>query len=444
MHSQISCPSCGTPFMAEVTQIIDAGQNPQLKQQLLAGQLNVAQCPQCGAGGMLTTAMLFHDPAYDMFIIYIPQEMVMGHDEREKFIGDLTQRAMNAIPNDQRRAYMLQPQMIMTFETFIEKVLETEGVTKEMIERQRKQAELLQTLAKADMDVAKHLVKERMGEIDQVFFEMLQQTIDAVANSGDAEQLVRLTNVRAMLMTATPAGREVEKRQIAMHGFNIDAKKAGGLSPELLFKHVLLNIDDGATVDQLVQIGQQALTYDFFQLLSDEIEKAKDDEAATAKLTNLREHLLLFFDAMQAQTQQLMAQADAMIQAILDAPDKAAAIAQLTPQIDDAFMYVLSNKTALADQKGNTEEANALRGVYELIRAQAESQYPPEVLLINNLMEATTEAEQEQVFEANAGLLTPELITVIEKLAADIDEKGQVETAVKLRDINKKIEARLG
>lgn len=443
MHTQISCPSCGTPFTAEVTQIIDAGQNPQLKQQLLAGQLNVAQCPQCGAGGMLTTAMLFHDPAYDMFIIYIPQEMAMGHDEREKFIGDLTQRAMDAIPTEQRRAYMLQPQMILTFETFIEKVLETEGVTKEMIARQRKQAELLQTLAKADMDVAKHLVKERMDEIDQVFFEMLQQTIDAVAKTEDAKQLVRLTNIRAMLMTSTPAGREVEKRQIAMHGFNIEAKKAGQLSPELLLKHMLLNVDDEAVINQLMQVGQQALNYDFFQLLSAEIEK-EEDATVKEKLETMRENLLKFFDAMQAHANQLMANAEAMIQAILDAPDQAAAIAQLTPQIDDAFMYVLSNKTAVADQEGKTEEANALRGVYELIRSQAESQYPPEVLLINNLMEARSEEEQEQVFEANAGLLTPELITVIEKLANDIEGNGQADAAAKLRDINKKIEARLG
>lgn len=443
MHTQISCPSCGTPFMAEVTQIIDAGQNPQLKQQLLAGQLNVAQCPQCGAGGMLTTAMLFHDPAYDMFIIYIPQEMAMGHDEREKFIGDLTKRAMDAIPTEQRRAYMLQPQMILTFETFIEKVLETEGVTKEMIAHQRKQAELLQMLAKADMDVAKHLVKERANEIDQVFFEMLQQTIDAVAKTEDAKQLVRLTNVRAMLMTSTPAGREVEKRQIAMHGFNIEAKKAGELSPELLLKHMMLNVDDDAVVNQLMQVGQQALNYDFFQLLSAKIDE-EADEATKEKLSTMREHLLEFFDAMQAHASQLMANAEAMIQAILDAPNQAEAVAQLTPQIDDAFMYALSNKTAVADQEGKTEEANALRGVYELIRSQAESQYPPEVILINNLMEARTDEEQEQIFETNAGLLTPELITVIVKLANDIEENGQVDAAAKLREINKKIEARLG
>jgi hypothetical protein len=313
-----------------------------------------------------------------------------------------------------------------------------------MIERQRKQAELLQTLAKADMDVAKHLVRERMDEIDQVFFEMLQQTIDAIANNDDNAQLVRLTNVRAMLMTNTPIGREVENRQIAIHRFNIDAKKADGLSPELLLKHLLLNVDDEIVVNQLVQIGQQALSYDFFQLLSNEIEKTEGDEVLKAKLTILREHLLKFFDAVQAQTKQLMDNADAMIHTILHAPDQAAVVKQLAPQIDDAFMYVLSSKTALADQQGHGEAATALRNIYEIIRTQAESQYPPEVLLINHLLEAKTEAEQEQVFEANSGLLTPELITVIDKLVVDIEGNGQMETAVKLCDISKKIEARLG
>ncbi len=439
MHTQISCPSCGTPFMAELHQIIDAGQNPHLKQRLLAGQLNIAQCPKCGTGGMMTTAMLFHDPAYEMFLIYMPQEMNMGHDERERFIGDLTQRAMNAIPNEQRRAYMLQPQMIIRFETFIEKVLETEGVTKEMIERQRKQAELLQTLAKSDLDVAKYLVKERMGEIDQVFFEMLQQTIDAVANSKDNAQLVRLTNIRAMLMTDTPVGRQVEKRQIAMHGFNMDAKKAGGLSPELLLKHVLANKADMTTVDQLAQVGQQALNYDFFHLLSHEIDESPND----AQLIALREHLLSIFDKMQTQTKKLIDDANQMIQDILDAPDQAAAIQKLAPRIDDTFMYMLSSRTAAADQQGNSEEANALRNIYELIRKQAESQYPPEVVLINKLVEAESEAEQELILDKNEALLTPELLPVIEKLADDIEKSGQVETAVKLRAINKKIEARL-
>ena len=51
MHTQLTCPQCGTPYSAEVHQVVDSKRTPELKQQLLNGQLNVAVCPQCGAGG---------------------------------------------------------------------------------------------------------------------------------------------------------------------------------------------------------------------------------------------------------------------------------------------------------------------------------------------------------------------------------------------------------
>lgn len=41
MQTQVSCPRCQTPFVAEVHQMIDVGVNPSLKRLLLSGQLNV-------------------------------------------------------------------------------------------------------------------------------------------------------------------------------------------------------------------------------------------------------------------------------------------------------------------------------------------------------------------------------------------------------------------
>ena len=85
MQTQITCPSCGTPFAAEVHQIIDVGRQPELKQMLLSGQLNVAVCPSCGTGGQLATAMLYHDPAHELFMIYVPQEMQLDQMQQQQF-----------------------------------------------------------------------------------------------------------------------------------------------------------------------------------------------------------------------------------------------------------------------------------------------------------------------------------------------------------------------
>mgnify|MGYP003380721901 FL=1 len=45
MQTQISCPNCGTPYVADIYQVIDVDREPQLKEMLLSVQLNMAVCP---------------------------------------------------------------------------------------------------------------------------------------------------------------------------------------------------------------------------------------------------------------------------------------------------------------------------------------------------------------------------------------------------------------
>ena len=324
MYTQITCPNCQTPYTAEIHQVIDSDETPDLKQRLLAGQLNVAVCPNCGAGGQMMTPMLFHDAAHEMFVIFMPQEMNMGQMERERLIGQMARQVMDSMPSERRRAYMLQPQTVLTMQSFMEKVLETEGVTKEMIQRQQKQLELLQKLAKADKDVADYLLKERMGEIDETFFAMLQQYIDSAAQMQDNKQLINLTNLRAKLMTETEIGQEMERQQIALHALNREAKAQNGLSPELLLKHLLKHLDDEKIQMALVRAGQGALSYHFFQHLTEEIEAKEKagEKTAVQQLTAMRQRLLKIYDDMQAQSKRLLDEADKTLQALLAAEDK--------------------------------------------------------------------------------------------------------------------------
>lgn len=445
MYTQVSCPSCQTPFTAEVHQVIDAARQPELKQRLLNGQLNVAVCPSCGMGGQMATALLFHDPAYEMFMVHVPQELSLNHVDQQHLIGQLAQEAMKELPAEQRRAYMLQPQMMLTMQSFMEKVLETEGITPEMIARQRKQAELLQKLATADKDVADFLIKERINEIDETFFAMLQSYVDAAAQMEESKQMVALTNLRARLMTSTPAGRRLEKQQMAMHALNRDAKKADGLSPELLLKHLLANKEDDGVVDALVAAARGALNYSFFSLLSQEIEnsEAAGDQKQAKQLENMRSRLLQVYDAMQQESQRALDGAAETLKAIASAEDKAAAVAANMSKIDDAFMYLLSAQVAEADQKGDVAAVQLLNEVHTLIMKQLESQYPPEVILLNQMMEAASEAEQQQILEENSSLVSPSLITMLDNVIKEIDGEGQAELAVRLAAIKALVQSRL-
>lgn len=445
MFTQITCPNCGTPYRAEVHQLIDTRRTPELKQRLLSGNLNVAVCPNCGAGGQLSSILVYHDPDHELFMIYVPQELHLEQMQREQMIGRMTQDVMNSLPPEERRAYILQPQMIINMQTFMEKVLETEGITKEMIERQQKQAELLQTLARADKDVQDHLLKERASEIDDTFFAMLQSFVDAAAQANDENQLVALTNLRARLMVETAAGRRMEQRQIAIHKLSQEAKKQGGLSPQLLAKHVIANQEDEDVVQALVTAGQGALRYEFFGELTTAIEAAekKGDKAAAARLTNYRTTFLEIYDEMQNASRQILDEAMQTLQLLLDAPDKETAVRQYADKLDEAFMYVLSARLAEAEQKGKQEDMAALSEIQEAIIGLVEDQMPPEIQLINDLMQAESPAAEAAMLDAHRELLSPELVAMIDQIMNQSTEAGQTELNGRLQQIKTAIQARL-
>jgi hypothetical protein len=447
MQTQISCPRCQSPMIAEVHQVIDVGQQPELKQLLLSGQINVAVCPNCGAAGQLSTPIVYHDPQHELFMLYVPQEMHMNQVEREQWIGRLTRQVVDNLPPEQRKGYLFRPQEIINMETFMEKVLETEGITREMIDRQKKQSQLLQTLIRADKDVQEHLIKERAAEIDETFFAMLQQYLDQVARMEDNQQLVRLTNLRARLMTETAAGRRLEKQQIAMKKLSVAAQKQGGLTPELFLDHLLAYQDDEEVMQSLVisLASQGALPYEFFQLLTETIEQKHQtgEKGVVDRLARVRDEALSLQNEMRQQSQQMVEGANQVLQAILSAPDKAEAVQQHNQAIDDVFMYVLSARLAQAEQQGNQAEMNALNEVHQTIVRQMESNLPPEVMLLNELLEAETDEARRQLLDENAELVSPNLVQIIDLVGQQLAQSNQPELDGRLQQIKSMVEMRL-
>ena len=60
--TRINCPNCRQPVVAEIEQLFDIGADPQAKQKLLSGAVNVLQCQSCGYVGSLATPLVYHDP----------------------------------------------------------------------------------------------------------------------------------------------------------------------------------------------------------------------------------------------------------------------------------------------------------------------------------------------------------------------------------------------
>ncbi|MBK7894769.1 MAG: hypothetical protein IPJ90_07775 [Anaerolineaceae bacterium] len=445
MYTQLTCPQCGTPYTAEIHQVVDSKHTPQLKQRLLNGQLNLAVCPKCGAGGQMATLMLFHDADHEMFMVHVPQELHLNQMQREQMIGQLTKQVMDEMPPEERRAYMFQPQIMLNWQTFMEKVLETEGITPEMIARQKKQSELLQTLMRADKDVQDVLLKERVSEIDETFFAMLQQVVDMASQMQDNQQMIKLTNLRARLMTETAVGQRMEQQQMALHKLSREAKQQGGLSPAMLVKHVVANQQQPHVVNALVMAGQGALQYEFFSLLTAEIDQfAKSgDKAAVERLTALRSELLKVYEGMQEQSRGMLQEALNTLNIILEAPNKEQALMENAEMIDEAFMSVLVARMNEAEQKNDMAQFQALNEVHALIYAQMERTLPPHVQLLNQLVRSESPEEQVALLDENADLVTADLIQLIDQVMDQVNEKGQDELNGRLQSVRTVIQARL-
>jgi hypothetical protein len=254
-----------------------------------------------------------------------------------------------------------------------------------------------------------------------------------------------MTNLRVRLMTQTKVGQEIERQQIALHGLSREAKAQNSLSPELLLKHLLKHLGDEKIEMALVRAGQQALNYHFFQLMTGEIEAKEQagEKTAVQQMTAMRERLLEVYDEIQAQSKRMLNEAEGTLQAILTAEDKPAAIQSRMNEIDDAFMYLLSMRIAQADQDGRTAEIQALNEIHELILKAAESQYPPEILLLNQLMEAPTPDDQQKVLDENQTLLSADLVGMVDAVMQQFEEAGQNEVNGRLSQIKSMIEARI-
>ena len=418
MQTQITCPRCRTPYVAEVHQIVDVGQQPEMKAMLLNGYLNVAQCPACGAVTQVATAMLYHDPEHELFMVHVPIEMSLPHNEQEKLIGQLVKRAMDSLPPEHRRGYMFQPQTVISMQTFMEKILETEGITPEMLAKQRRQAELLQELVSADKETTNRLLAERADDFDEVFFSMLRANMEAAESSGQDDVALKLVNLQAKLYRETEYGRRLSSRQKALHAFSRDAKRSG-LTPELLLKHVLENRDDDAVVNSLVMNGQDAFNYEFFSKLTEKIEKRQKAGAAVDQYIALRERLLEVYQAIEKRSREILGGAQALVDTLLRAEDRRAAVRENYQNIDDAFMYVLSNYVDQANRTKNQAQVDALEEIQGYIVELYEEQFPPQIRLINRLIEQEDEAEQRRLLDENREMVGPEFLELIKAIRAD-------------------------
>jgi hypothetical protein len=341
----IQCPVCGAQFSAPIESIIDVGRDPQLKAQFLQGNINVAQCPQCGTQAPMTAPLLYHDPANELALVLMPNELNLHHDDQQKIIGSLTNALISSLPPEQRKAYLLTPKTFITMQSLVNAVLEAEGITPEMLERQKDKARLINEFLQA--------MKEHDAELDYEFFQILTVSAQAAQADGQSEMAQALLGLRALLADLSSQGQSAVA----------EVDTALGLGESITREELLSRLqaaESDEEFDALVAVGRPLLDYAFFQNLTGQIEAASDAESAS-QLKALRTRVLDATAKQDEEAQARMQQASELFKTILQADDPQATAREHLDEIDDAFFVVLSANIQHAESENHEEAARALQ-----------------------------------------------------------------------------------
>jgi hypothetical protein len=401
--------------MADINQLFDVNVDPQAKQKILSGQFNVIHCPNCGYEGSIATPLVYHDPDKELLLTYFPPELGLPVNEQERLVGPHIQQVLAKLPQEKRKGYLLRPQSMLTLQTLIEKILEGEGITKEMIQAQQQRLNLLQRMLTATDDSLEEMAQTEDAQIDESLFSTLSRLVESAMMGNDEQSAKRLLAIQQKLLDVTTVGKRLKAQALETQEA---AKSLQEASQKGLTRESLLDLIVAAPTDTrlkaLVSMARNGLDYQFFQLLSGRIDQATSGEKQ--RLSSLRDQLVQFTQEIDKQVQAQIQDMRNLINEILEQENIEQAMAQVLPAVNDLFVEVLRGELDQARKNQDQARMAKLQRVVDVL--QQASAAPAGVEVIEELLAAQSDDERMQILASHREEITPEFMETFNNLVA--------------------------
>lgn len=428
--TMINCPNCKKPIQADIIQLFDVGVEPAMKQLFLSGAFNIAHCPFCGFQGSLAAPIVYHDPQKELLLTFVPPEIGLPRDEQERAIGALINQVVNKLPQEKRKAYLLQPQTVLTVQGLVERVLEADGITREMLQAQQQKINLIQQLIKASPEMQKEISAKEDQKMDAEFFALLNRLIETSLAGGDQEGAKKLAELQKNLLPLTTFGKVLQEQTKEVEAAVESLKKAGKELTREKLVDIVTHAPNDNRLRALVSLTRPGMDYLFFQALSEKIDRARDD--GRKRLITLRERLLELTAEYDKQIEARVANAKKVLEDILQASNLEETLLQRIPLIDDFFIQELNSQFEAATKQGDEQKVSKLKKIADVL--QQISAPPPEYAFIEELLEAPDDVACKKILDAHKDKITPEFINAITTVAAQSESSDD-------KELNDKIQA---
>jgi hypothetical protein len=431
VRTQVACPNCRMPVTTSLEQVFDVSQDPSAKQRFLSGRFNLIDCPNCHYQGQVSSPLLYHDPDKELLMSLVPMELGLPQMEQEKLLGRLMNEVISKLPPEKRKGYLLNPKPAFTLQGMLERVLEAEGVTKEMLDAQRAKVQLLQTLLSTPDEQVPDVIRQHDAEIDATLMQMLSASAEATANSGNQAGASKMAALQNHLLEHSTFGGEVRQRQQTLQSVAQELQALGRkLTPDKLLELVVNAAGDDDRLAAYVSFARPAMDYAFFEALTRRIDRAKspDKEGLAAARDKLLEMTRQIDQAAQAQ----MADATTLLRTLMEAPDPRQAVMDNLPRIDETFLNVLNVNIEAAQRAKRQDVVDRLMVVSDAVMNAMQEAAPPELRLINELLQMPSADEAEAALRRRASEINQDLVDTMTYIGDNLRQSGQTALAERL------------
>jgi hypothetical protein len=420
-QTQIACPNCRQMIAANIEQLFDVTSDPQAKQRLLGGVSNMARCPHCGFQGRLATPIVYHDNEKELLLTFFPPELSVPLNEQEKIIGPLIKKITDSLPAEKRKGYLLNPSPNLTYESMIKVILGKDGITPEMLKEQQDRVQVIERLIQASSaDVRSEIIKQNIKLFDEQFFALFSRLAQSAAQSGQ-EQIARsMADLQKQLLEETEFGRGLKESVGELEAVQKSLQEAGqGLTREKLLDMVIASPND-ARLRAFVSVARSGMDYQFFQMLTEKIDKSTGGEKS--KLESAREKLLDYTNELDRQIEARYKQAQEFVESLLAQDDIVKAVRDNLDRFTQDSVDLVSQMLRQASEKNDYTRMGKLQKLVEVLR---EASTPPEVTLVEQLLDIPDQATLEKTLEANKSMVNDQFMQALIGLVAQVDQAAE-------------------
>ena len=420
---QTSCPNCQQPIIAEIQQVIDVGRNPQAKNLILSGELNMALCQVCGFQGQLPVPVVYHDAEKELLFTFSPPDANKTMEEKERELAPLLKTVIDNLEPKDRKGYLFQPKVMLTINNLVKNILLEDGITEEMIKNQQEKMKLLDSLFSLEGEKLTETIRANKDQIDREFFALFAEIAQRILASQDKNATEKIRSIQEILMTETEVGKEIleETQEIQAASKSLEA-----LGKNLTRSSLLELVIGAPTIERvkaLTSLARPAMDYEFFQMFTDKIEKTDDNSRDS--LVEKRNLMLKLTQQIDQQLLERVNEAKEQIEIIISEEPIEDKLMENLNLIDQYFVQALTSEMELAVKDNQVERKEKLEKLMQLIQ---DLTTPAELKIVEQLLTVSKDEKKlGEMLNKLGDQINTELIDYMTSIIGNYEE--QIKTA---------------